>query len=283
MIAAVLCGITAPGSVPRSICALGHKWMWNRALGGLPPEDFLGAVDPLLSGIRAQLTGRYETSDKVAGALTPEWAARLGLRSDMPIPVGAFDAHCDAIGAGACTGDVGNVVGTSTCIIAMSEDTRLIPGVCGVVPASVHPNKTEVEAGLFVTLGWNLSHSAQDELFAAIEGTAFHTRVIFLERMEQHSVPIRRVINAGGIPQKNEVLNRIYANVLSKPVLIPQSEVTSLGSAIFASLAAGLFRRSKRPRMRCARSTVWSSPTPRPPESTKSFMGCIGSCILVWA
>src|SRR6202008_1196834 len=59
-----------------------------------------------------------------------------------------------------------------------------------------------------VTFGWNLAHSAQDELFAAIEGTAFHTRVIF-ERMEKNGAPIHRVINAGGIPQKNETLNRI--------------------------------------------------------------------------
>lgn len=294
LIAAVLCGITDPAQAPRSICAMGHKWMWNRSLGGLPPEDFLVAVDPLLTGIRVKLNGRYETSDKIAGTLHPDWAKKLGLRSGIPIPVGAFDAHWDAIGAGARTGDVVNVVGTSTCIIAMSDSTRLIPGVCGVVPGSVHPSKTGVEAGLSatgdifdaiarrarksiadlsvgldhfhagqtgllrltwdngdrtvlvnpelggVTLGWNLSHSAQDELFAAIEGTAFHTRVI-LERMEEGGVPIHRVINAGGIPQKNEVLNRIYANVLNKPVLIPQSEVTSLGSAIFAALAAGAF------------------------------------------
>ena len=33
-----------------------------------------------------------------------------------------------------------------------------------------------------ITLGWNLQSTAQDELFAAIEGTAFHTRVI-LDRM----------------------------------------------------------------------------------------------------
>jgi L-ribulokinase len=92
-----------------------------------------------------------------------------------------------------------------------------------------------------LTLGWHLTHTAPDELFAAIEGTAFHTRVI-LERMEQHNVPIRRVINAGGIPQKNPVLNRVYANVLNKPVLVPQSDVTSLGSAIFAAFAAGAFR-----------------------------------------
>jgi L-ribulokinase len=38
------------------------------------------------------------------------------------------------------------------------------------------------------------------------------------------------------------VLNRVYANVLNKPVLIPKSDVTSLGSAIFAALAAGAFR-----------------------------------------
>ena len=84
-----------------------------------------------------------------------------------------------------------------------------------------------------MTLGWNLMHGPEDELFAAIEGTAFHTRVI-LERMEEHGVPIARVINGGGIPQKNETLNRVYANVLNKPVLVPESEVTSLGAAIFA-------------------------------------------------
>ena len=294
MIAAVLCGVTDPEQAPRSICAMGHKWMWNSSLGGLPPEDFLVSVDPRLAGVRRKLAGRYQTSDHLAGHLHPACAKQLGLRAGIPIPVGAFDAHWDAIGAGARTGDVVNVVGTSTCIIAMSDDTRLIPGVCGVVPGSVHPLKTGVEAGLSatgdifdaiarragktigelspglenfhpaqtgllrltwdngdrtvlvnpelggLTLGWNLTHSAQDELFAAIEGTAFHTRVI-LERMQQHGVPIHRVINAGGIPQKNDALNRVYANVLNKPVLIPQSEVTSLGSAIFAALAAGAF------------------------------------------
>jgi L-ribulokinase len=92
-----------------------------------------------------------------------------------------------------------------------------------------------------ITLGWNLQNTAQDELFAAIEGTAFHTRVI-LDRMEKHGVHITRVINAGGIPQKNELLNRVYANVLGRPVLVPAKSVVSLGSAIFAFLAAGTFK-----------------------------------------
>jgi L-ribulokinase len=92
-----------------------------------------------------------------------------------------------------------------------------------------------------MTLGWNLQSTAQDELFAAIEGTALHTRII-LDRMSENGVNIQRVINAGGIPQKNNVLNQIYADVLGRPVLVPSSSVTSLGSAIFAFLAAGTFK-----------------------------------------
>jgi L-ribulokinase len=295
MVAAVLCGIKDFDQVPRSVCAMGHKWLWNKTLGGLPPESFLVAVDPLLAGVGGKLKGRYATSDQVAGRLSPEWAAKLGLRPGIPIPVGAFDAHWDAIGAGVHEGDVVNVVGTSTCIMAIAREAKLIPGVCGVVQGSIHPQMAGIEAGLSatgdifeaiarraatnvpalsqglesykagqtgllrltwdngdrtvlvnpelggVTLGWKLTHNPQDELFAAVEGTAFHTRVI-LERMEQYGVPISRVINGGGVPQKNETLNRIYANVFNKPVLVPKSEVTSLGSAIFAFLAAGVFR-----------------------------------------
>src|SRR5512135_1944650 len=132
MVAAVLCGITDPDEVARSVCAAGHKWLWNPALGGYPPESFFVRVDPLLAGIRAKMRGRFLTSDQLAGRLDPAWAGRLGLRAGIPVPVGAFDAHWDAIGAGVRLGDVVNVIGTSTCIIAISERPELVPGVCGV-------------------------------------------------------------------------------------------------------------------------------------------------------
>ena len=295
MVAATLSGVTTVDELKRSVCAMGHKWMWNPKWGGLPPESFLVAVDPLFAGVRAKLGGEYQTSEHLAGHLTSKWAEALGLRAGIPIPVGAFDAHWDAVGSNIREGDAVNVVGTSTCIIAMAQQAQLVPGVCGVVPGSVHPQFTGIEAGLSavgdifdaiakragttvaalsdgldaykagqtgllrlswdngdrtvlvnpelggVTLGWNLVHTAQDELFAAIEGTAFHTRII-LERMAEHGVRIDRVINAGGIPQKNEVLNRIYANVLNKPVLVPAGIPTSLGSGIFALLAAGAYK-----------------------------------------
>ena len=294
MAAATLCGITTPHEVPRSICAMGHKWLWNASLGGYPPEEFFVAVDPLLAGVRAKLDGPYHTSDHIAGHLSAHWAQQLGLTAGIPVPVGAFDAHWDAIGAGVAEGDIVNVIGTSTCIIAIAKDAGLVPGVCGVVPGSVHPQYMGIEAGLSacgyifesiatrsgrtvgemsealgahragetgllrlswdngdrtvlvnpnlggVTLGWTLNTTAEDELFAAIEGTAFHTRVIF-DRMREHGVPLHRVIHAGGIPQHAHVLNQVYANVLDMPVLVPSSSITSLGSAIFALVACGAY------------------------------------------
>ena len=298
MVAATLAGVTDPTRVKRSVCAMGHKWLWNPKWGGFPPQAFFSGLDPVLDGIVVKLTGETLTSDHLAGHLSETWATALGLKPGIPIPVGAFDAHWDAIGAGCRAGDVVNVVGTSTCIIAMQPPAAngpdLVPGVCGVVPGSVHPAFVGVEAGLSatgdifeaiarrantsvkelaqgidsynpgqtgllrltwdngdrtvlvnadlagITLGWNLVHTAQDELFAAIEGTAFHTRII-LERMAEHGVPVERVINAGGIPQNNQTLNQVYANVLNKPVVVPDGIPTSLGSGIFAMLATGAF------------------------------------------
>jgi L-ribulokinase len=293
-VAATLCGVTEPRRARRSVCAMGHKWLWNRALGGLPPDEFLVSVDPLLAGVGEKLEGEYSTSDQLAGRLSPEWAAKLALRPGIPVPVGAFDAHWDAIGAGARLGDMVNVIGTSTCMIGITSAPNLVPGVCGVVEGSVHPNRTGIEAGLSavgdifnaiavragitvnalsaglelyrpgqtgllrltwdngdrtvlvnpnlrgVTLGWNLQSTAQDELFAAIEGTALHTRVI-LDRMAEHQVEVRRLIHAGGIPPKNPVLNQVYANVLQRPVLVPERGLAGLGAAIFACHAAGAF------------------------------------------
>lgn len=292
---ASLCGIEDPLSLPRSVGAMGHKWMWNETLGGLPPQELLSGVDPLLAGLRERLQGRYLLSDQIAGELCGEWASRLGLRAGIPIPAGGLDAHWDAIGAGCRLGDVVNVIGTSTCIMALSDSPQPIPGVSGVVQGSIHPHKAGIEAGLSavgdlfeaiarragtsvaalaaglesyragqtgllriawdngdrcvlgnpelrgITLGWRLNHTAQDELFAAIEGTAFQTRII-LERLQEGGVSVARVIHGGGIPQRNALLNRVYAAVLGNVVRVPSGDTTSLGSAIFAFLAAGTFR-----------------------------------------
>lgn len=70
MVAATLSGVKSVRQLKRSVCAMGHKWMWNPKWGGLPPEEFLVSVDPLLAGVRAKMGGAYLTSDKVAGHLS---------------------------------------------------------------------------------------------------------------------------------------------------------------------------------------------------------------------
>lgn len=294
LIAAVLCGIRDPRDVPRSACAMGHKWLWSEAHGGMPSDAFLARVDPLLGHANRWLAGRYGTSREAAGRLSPEWAQRLKLRAGIPVPIGALDAHWDAVGVGIAEGDVVSVIGSSTCIMAISRDVTCVPGVSGVVPGSIHPGAVGIEAGLSatgqlfeviahragtdvatlahgltehragctgllrvawdngdrtvlvnprlggITFGWHLAHTAADELYAAIEGTAFHTRII-LERMRDHGVPTKRLIHAGGIPQRSHVLNQVYANVMGMPVLVPERAATSLGAAIFALVAAGAY------------------------------------------
>ncbi len=252
MVAATLCGITDAKEVKRSVCAMGHKWMWNASLGGLPPEEFLVKVDALFAGVREKIDGEFVSSDHLAGRLSAHWAEQLGLKAGIPIPVGAFDAHWDAIGAGCRSEDIVNVVGTSTCIIGITPSIRLVPGVCGVVQGSVHPQRTGIEAGLSavgdifqsiatragtdvptlcrglenyragqtgllritwdngdrtvlvnpslrgITFGWNLQTTPQDELFAAIEGTALCRR--FQERRgsaRQNLPSVQSVSTAG--------------------------------------------------------------------------------------
>src|SRR5207237_6416289 len=98
---------------------------------------------------REKLDGEYATSDQIAGTLSPCWAERLGLKPGIPIPVGAFDAHWDAIGAGCRTDDMVNVIGTSTCIIGITPSVNLVLGVCGVVQGSVHLERSGIEEGLW--------------------------------------------------------------------------------------------------------------------------------------
>ena len=75
---ALLTGTTDPLTMKRSRCAAGHKAMWHAEWDGLPPEEFLVKVDPLLRGLRARLYTDTHTSDQSAGGLTAEWAKRLG-------------------------------------------------------------------------------------------------------------------------------------------------------------------------------------------------------------
>ena len=150
-------GFRDVGQVPRSVCAMGHKWMWNESLGGFPPEEFLVAVDPLLAGVREKLRRTLPDVGHHRGdVVARNGPSSSGCKPGIPIPVGAFDAHWDAVGAGVTLGDVVNVIGTSTCIIGLSDRTTLVPGVCGVVPGRCTPSSPELKLAF---RGWRYLRS----------------------------------------------------------------------------------------------------------------------------
>ena len=149
-IPAVLTGQTNPNEIKRSICAAGHKAMYNDEWGGLPDAEFLSELDPALCKLRNNYSSVAVSSEQSAGGLCEEWAQRLGLEPGIAVAVGAFDAHMGAVGAGVKEGTLVKILGTSTCDIMVqnnNKDLKDIPGVCGIVNGSVMVDHFGIEAG----------------------------------------------------------------------------------------------------------------------------------------
>lgn len=150
-IPALLTGTKDLTAVKRSRCAAGHKAMWHPEWGGLPAEDFLVKLDPLLSGIRERLYTETFTSDVAAGFLSQEWAGKLNLPAGITVGVGAFDAHLGAVGGEIKPYYMSKVMGTSTCdMITVPKNElndALVKGICGQVDGSIIPGMIGLEAG----------------------------------------------------------------------------------------------------------------------------------------
>lgn len=145
---AVLTGQKDPTTFPRSICAAGHKALFNAEWNGLPDEEFLASLEPALAELRPRLFQEAHPSTHQAGELSAEWAQRLGLPEGLPVAVGGFDAHMGAVGAGVGPGKLVKILGTSTCDITVgASDLPDVPGLCGQVLGSVLPDLVGVEAG----------------------------------------------------------------------------------------------------------------------------------------
>jgi len=150
-IPAILTGNTDPLTLKRSRCAAGHKAMWHEDFGGLPAEDYLVKLDPLLAGLRDKLYKKTYTSDVPAGILTEAWTERLGLPEGVVVGVGAFDAHMGAVGGEIEPYHLSKVMGTSTCdmLVAPFDEVgdTLVSGICGQVDGSITPGMLGLEAG----------------------------------------------------------------------------------------------------------------------------------------
>lgn len=147
----LLTGGNAIQDMKRGVCSAGHKALWAKEFGGLPPNEFFASLDPVLDGFTKRLFTDTYTADQAAGNLSQEWATRLGLSTEVVIGVGAFDAHMGAVGGQVEAYHLSKVMGTSTCdmLVAPIAEVEhiLVKGICGQVPGSVIPGMMGLEAG----------------------------------------------------------------------------------------------------------------------------------------
>ncbi len=149
-IPAFITGNLDPHTLPRGICAAGHKAMYNEQWGGLPKKSFLAQLDPALADLRDRYAPKALTADQLAGVLTAAAAKKAGLPPGVAVAVGAFDAPHGRVGAGIKPGTLVKIIGTSTCdMMVAPQDHALpdIPGLCGIVPGSIIPGMFGLEAG----------------------------------------------------------------------------------------------------------------------------------------
>jgi len=149
-IPAMLTGTEAPDRVTVGICAAGHKAMYSQDWGGYPDAEFLSRLHPELGELRSRLRPDAQAIDRSVGGLTAEWAKRTGLPANIPVAVGAFDAHLGGVASGIQPGTLVKIIGTSTCdmmVVPLSEKLADIPGLCGIVPGSILPGYYGLEAG----------------------------------------------------------------------------------------------------------------------------------------
>lgn len=196
---ALITGTQKPADVVRSRCAAGHKAMWLEAWGGLPEEEFLTTLDPLLKGYRDRLYKDTYTSDVKVGHLTEEWAGRLGLSTEVAVGVGAFDCHMGAVGGEVSPNVLARAIGTSTCDIMIAPyeqiGDKLIAGICGQVDGSVIPGYVGLEAGqsafgdLYAwfkrVIAWPL-----DNILANTTLVDAETRARLIEETEAQIIPL---------------------------------------------------------------------------------------------
>jgi L-ribulokinase len=132
--------------------------------------------------------------------------------------------------------------GTSVHHTLEADAAALRPGESGLLALDWWNGNRSVLVDVELTgllLGATIATKAPEIYRALIESTAFGTRMI-IEAFEANGVAVNEIVAAGGLPERNQLLMQIYADVTGRVIRIPASRQTpALGSAMFAAVAAG--------------------------------------------
>jgi L-ribulokinase len=123
-----------------------------------------------------------------------------------------------------------------------AEASRLQPGAHGLLALDWNNgNRTIlVDPRLTGLLVGQTLHTTAPEIYRAlVEATAFGALTI-VRRIEEYGVPVRDIVNCGGLATRNPMLMQIYADVTGRPMKVSRSDQTcALGAAIFGAVSAG--------------------------------------------
>jgi L-ribulokinase len=126
-----------------------------------------------------------------------------------------------------------------------AEAARQKPGATGLLALDWHNGNRTILVDPRLTgllVGCTLQTTRADVYRALIEGTAFGARMI-IERIRKYGVPIRKIVCAGGISEKNPLLMQIYADVTGCTMHVAgSSQACALGAAVSAAVLAGAHR-----------------------------------------
>jgi len=213
----LLTGGTDVHAMKRGVCSAGHKALWAKEFGGLPPDDFFASWDVLLKGFTKKLFTETCSADKAAGIISKEWAGKLGLPEDVVIGVGAFDAHMGAVGGQIEPYHLSKVMGTSTCDMLVAPvaevGDKLIKGICGQVPGPIIPGMMGMEAG----------QSAFGDAYAWFRN--------ILAWPLQHILPQTSLADKQTITAlQNEVMAKIIAELSKSAASLPLEENSELAT-----------------------------------------------------
>jgi L-ribulokinase len=125
------------------------------------------------------------------------------------------------------------------------EAARLKPGQSGLLALDWNNGNRTILVDPLLTgllVGQTL-HTTRAEIYRAlIEATAFGARAI-IERIKKYGVPVRQVVCAGGIAEKNPMLMQIYADITGCTMQVAgSSQACALGSAVAAAVIAGAYK-----------------------------------------
>jgi len=122
------------------------------------------------------------------------------------------------------------------------EAAALAPGASGLLALDWNNGNRTILVDQRLTgllLGQTLYTRPAEIYRALIEATAFGALTI-INRFEEYGLNVDRIVNCGGIAEKNPLVMQIYADVTGRPMYVSRSAQTcALGAAMAGAVAAG--------------------------------------------